>query len=162
MAIRYNPGMREGKSPHDAFFKQLFARPNVARDFIVNYLPHKLTALLDVNSLEVVEGSFVDDDLREHLSDLVFRVGLQRGGAAFIYLLFEHKSEADRWVAWQVLRYVMRLWENERARQVKKLTPVVPIVFYHGRATWRIGMRFGELIDFGDFDELREYVPEFN
>jgi len=153
--------MSEIKNPHDAFFKQLFARPGVARDFLENYLPGRLTAALDLDSIELVEGSFIDEELQEHLSDMIFRVRLKRGGQAFIYILFEHKSEADRWAAWQTLRYIMRMWEKEKAAGVEKFTPVLPIVFYHGRARWKFGAEFGELIEFAGFDELREYAPGY-
>jgi predicted transposase YdaD len=32
--------------PHDAFFKQLFTRPEVAEDFIRHYLPAEVVAVL--------------------------------------------------------------------------------------------------------------------
>ncbi|MGH9832013.1 MAG: Rpn family recombination-promoting nuclease/putative transposase [Blastocatellia bacterium] len=153
--------MSEIKNPHDAFFKQLFARPGVAPEFLENYLPAHLTATLDLDSIELVEGSFIDEELQEHLSDMIFRVRLKRGGQAFIYILFEHKSEADRWAPWQALRYIMRMWEKEKAAGVEKFTPVLPIVFYHGRARWKFGAEFSELIEFAGFDELREYAPGY-
>jgi predicted transposase/invertase (TIGR01784 family) len=153
--------MSEIKNPHDAFFKQLFVRPGVAREFLENYLPAHLTAALDLDSIELVEGSFIDEELQEHLSDMIFRVRLKGGGQAFIYILFEHKSEADRWAPWQALRYIMRMWEKEKAAGVEKFTPVLPIVFYHGRARWKFGAEFGELIEFAGFDELREYAPGY-
>ncbi len=153
--------MSEIKNPHDAFFKQLFARPGVAREFLENYLPAHLTATLDLDSIELVEGSFIDEELQEHLSDMIFRVRLKRGGQAFIYILFEHKSGTDRWVAWQALRYIMRIWEQEKEKGVEKLTPVLPIVFYHGRTRWKFGAEFGDLVEFAGFDELREYSPGY-
>ena len=85
--------MAESKNPHDAFFKQLFTRPGVARDFLANYLPPNVTATLNLDSVEVVEGSFIDAELQEHLSDLIFRASLQTGEQAYIYLL---KSSAKR------------------------------------------------------------------
>jgi predicted transposase/invertase (TIGR01784 family) len=153
--------MSEIKNPHDAFFKQLFARPGVAREFLENYLPAHLIATLDLDSIELVEGSFIDEELQEHLSDMIFRIRLKGGGQAFIYILFEHKSEADRWAPWQALRYIMRMWEREKAAGVEKFTPVLPIVFYHGRVRWKFGAEFGELIEFAGFDQLREYAPGY-
>lgn len=153
--------MPEIKNPHDAFFKQLLARPGVAQDFLENYLPEPIKTALDLNDIEPVAGSFIDEELQEHLSDLIFRVRLKGGTQAFIYVLFEHKSEADRWAAWQVLRYIMRIWEQEKKQGVEKFTPVLPIVFYHGRARWRVGVNFGALVEFAGCDELRAYVPEF-
>ncbi|MBI3654701.1 MAG: Rpn family recombination-promoting nuclease/putative transposase [Acidobacteria bacterium] len=149
------------KNPHDAFFKQLMSRLEVARDFLQNYLPEKVIAALDVRSLELVDGSFVDEELKDHLSDLIFRVKLKRGGKAYIYILFEHKSSPDKWVAWQVLRYSIRVWEAEKQKRVKKFSPVIPIVFYHGAETWQVSLRFSDLLAFEGIEELRDYVPEF-
>jgi predicted transposase YdaD len=52
--------------------------------FIANYLPKNITALLDMDSVERLPDSFVDPELREHFSDLLYRVKLKRGGDAFV------------------------------------------------------------------------------
>ncbi len=69
-------------------------------------------ACLDVSSVSAVPRTFVDPELRAHLADVIFRVALRGGGEAFVYVLIEHKSHPDRWVAFQLLRYVVRLWEQ--------------------------------------------------
>ncbi|MEK7832858.1 MAG: Rpn family recombination-promoting nuclease/putative transposase, partial [Acidobacteriota bacterium] len=84
--------MPEIDNPHDAFFKAAFGRREVAADLLANYLPPEVAATLDLNTLEPIKDSFVDPELREHFSDLLYRVGLQGGGSAYACLLFEHKS----------------------------------------------------------------------
>ncbi len=153
--------LQDVKNPHDAFFKQLMADIDVVRDFLKNYLPEKAVAALNLRKIEPVKDSFIDKELKEHLSDLIFRVKLKRGGKAYVYILFEHKSSPDKWVMWQVLLYAVSVWEVERKEKAKKLSPILPIIFYHGKAPWSYGTRFSDLIDFGGFDELREYVPDF-
>ena len=44
---------------------------------------------------EQVLGSFVDEELRQHHSDVLFRVRLKTGSDAFAYVLLEHKSSSD-------------------------------------------------------------------
>jgi hypothetical protein len=84
--------MSELINPHDRFCKDLFARPGVAADFLANYLPPGVAGALDLSAPELVKDSFVDPELQEHFSDLLYRVRLKRGGTAFVYVLFEHKS----------------------------------------------------------------------
>lgn len=83
--------------PHDSFFKQTFGQPEVARDFLRNYLPAPVVAHLQLDSLEDQRESFVDPDLQEHFSDLLYRVLLDGGGTAYVYVLLEHKSYPDRY-----------------------------------------------------------------
>ena len=89
---------------HDRFFKQIFTRPENIRDFITTYLPSALVSHLDLASLEVVDGSYVEMDLAEYFSDLVVRARLKQGNPADLYFVFEHKSGPDRYARVQVLR----------------------------------------------------------
>lgn len=52
--------MAERTNPHDEFFKYMLGRPETARDFLGHYLPAEVVALLDLATLELVSGSFVD------------------------------------------------------------------------------------------------------
>jgi predicted transposase YdaD len=123
----------EFPNPHDRFFKEVFGRQETARDFLANYLPPNAAEALDLLNLELVKDSFVDSKLREYFSDVLYHVGLKRGEGAFVYVLFEHKSAPDEWVAFQLLRYMVRIWEAELEKKVRKLIPIVPLVLYHGR-----------------------------
>lgn len=138
--------MSEIKSPHDSFCKEIMSRPEVAVDFMYNYLPPDVVASLDINALELVKDSFIDADLREHFSDLLYRAPLRDGGEAFIYVLFEHKSRPDEWVAFQLLRYEMMIWEPIARRRRGKLPPIFPIVLYHGQEPWNAPRDFVGLI----------------
>lgn len=60
-------------NPHanDRFFKQIFSRPENVRDFIQIYLPSNIVTHLELDTLEVVNGSYVAPDLSEYFSDVV-------------------------------------------------------------------------------------------
>ena len=58
--------------PHDAFFKQLFTRPEVAEDFVRHYLPKGVVALLEPGTLTITKDSFIDEALAERYSDLLY------------------------------------------------------------------------------------------
>ena len=133
-------------NPHDHFFKSIFSRQESARDFLRHYLPAEVMADLDVTELEISHQSFIDAELREHFTDLLYKVRLKDGKDALIYVLFEHKSYSDRLVAFQLLRYMVRIWEHSLS-EGESLSPILPLVIYHGRAKWSISLNFSVLFD---------------
>jgi predicted transposase YdaD len=56
---------------HDAFFKQLMSRPELARTFLREHLPPQIAQLLSPELPVQVAGSYVDEELAQHHSDLV-------------------------------------------------------------------------------------------
>lgn len=151
--------MAELNNPHDRFFKESFSRPDVARDFLLHYLPKDVIAELDLSHLEIRKDSYIDEDLQQHFTDLLYEVGVKNGLGAHVYLLFEHKSGAEWLVAFQLLRYMVHIWEQDIRDGRKVLTPILPLVVYHGREKWQAGLNFGSL--FSGPESLRSYWPEF-
>ncbi len=150
--------MAERSNPHDEFFKYAFGRPETARDFLSNCLPAEVAALLDLATLELAPGSFVDAQLRAHLSDLLYEVKLRDGRDAYVYMLFEHKSNLAPKIAFQLLKYMVRIWERA-SREKMALAPIVPVVVYHGAERWCVGRNFQSLLDLPV--EMAPYVPEY-
>jgi predicted transposase/invertase (TIGR01784 family) len=148
-------------NPHDRFFKEIWSRKRVSRDFLRHYLPAAVVALLDLNTLELTKDSFIDQRLREYYSDLLYRVQLKDGTAAFVYLLLEHKRRAERLTVVQVLRYIVQIWESPLAQIEGKtvLPPVIPMVVYHGDQPWPYGQSLHAILALPA--ELTPYVPEF-
>jgi len=147
--------------PHDHFFQHTFARREVAADFLAHYLPAPVRDLLDLKSLELSKDSFVDEALQDHFSDLLYTTRLQDGSTAHVYLLFEHKSYPAELVAFQLLRYMVRIWEEMLREQPEAgLRPIIPLVLYHGRTQWHVHQNFGALLQ--GPEALRIYWPEFN
>jgi hypothetical protein len=124
-------------NPHDRFVKEVFARQDCAAAHLRAFLPPAVRAALDLRTLELVSGSFVDEALQEHHTDLLYRVRLA-GREAFVYVLFEHQSTVDPLMALRVLRYVLRIWSRWQADHPgsQELPPVVPMVLYHGEGRW--------------------------
>ncbi|MBC7893347.1 MAG: Rpn family recombination-promoting nuclease/putative transposase [Sphingobacteriaceae bacterium] len=60
------------ESVHDKFFKAVFSRREVAVALVKEWLPESVGAALRLDSLELTNTSFVDEDLAEHFADLVY------------------------------------------------------------------------------------------
>lgn len=146
--------------PHDALFKTLFSEKENITDFIKHYLPYDIVKNIDIQSVKLIKETFVSKHLKDYYSDLLFEVKYKTEPAK-IYILFEHKSSPDLKTPLQILSYMVRIWEKE-IKQWKKdrLTPVIPVIYYHGRAKWSLGVKFSGL--FKDIDNvLVNYLPEF-
>ena len=48
-----NFNMSELQNPHDRFFRETFSRLEVARDFLTEYLPSEVVAVLNLDTLEL-------------------------------------------------------------------------------------------------------------
>ncbi len=79
------------QNPHDKFFKETFGNLAVAKDFLRNYLPQNIVDIVDINTLEPQKDSFINDELEEVFSDMLFQVDINKK-EGYIYFLFEHKA----------------------------------------------------------------------
>ncbi len=145
-------------NPHDRFFKQLFSRQEAARDFMRYYLPAEVAESLDLDSLALRKDSFIDGDLQEHFSDLLYEVDLRSGGGAYIYVLFEHKSYPERLIAFHLLRYMVKAWEQALKERLE-LVPILPVVVYHGASPWRVSPYLSDLVKTPE--TLTPFVPNY-
>ncbi|MFS8066845.1 MAG: Rpn family recombination-promoting nuclease/putative transposase, partial [Byssovorax sp.] len=98
-------------------------------------------------------GSFVNEDLQDCYSDILYAAHLS-GREALIYVLWEHKSEPEPLTPLQVLRYMVRIWDQHLASlprkkrgEVRKLPVIVPVVLHHGRDGWTAAASFEEMLD---------------
>ena len=134
-------------NPHDSLFKAMMSREEIAKDFFHNHLPEGLAKLIDVDSLEIRKDSFVEKELKQFYSDILYQVSF-KGGKGYIYLLFEHQSKPYRLIAFRLLRYMVKIWEQELRAEpaLVSLPPIIPLVLYHGRAGWDVSESFMGLI----------------
>lgn len=147
--------------PHDEFFKAVFSRLEIVLDYLTKMLPVELQKDLDFNSLTRTNGSFVSPTLQEYFSDVVYRCAFKGSTKSiFISFIFEHKSSVEPYPHLQLLRYMLDTWEEQR-KQGKAITPIIPIVVYHGKEKWRkrkFSAYFGKNIPKG----LEPFFPNFD
>ena len=149
------------QNPHDKFFKKTFGDVAVAKDFLNNYLPQKIMGIIDIETLEPQKDSYIDEGLKESYSDLLFKANINNR-EGYLYLLFEHKSYPSRDVAFQLLKYTVRIWDT-KIGETDQLPVIIPLVVYHGKEGWNIKPTLGEMIL--GYDELpqdiRALIPNY-
>ncbi|KXB09173.1 hypothetical protein AKJ60_00820 [candidate division MSBL1 archaeon SCGC-AAA385M11] len=147
-------------TPHDNVVKNILGREEVARDFVRYYLPEEISKDLDLETLEVSTQSFVSNQLKESLSDLVISLQLQNGEPAEIYLLIEHKSGLEKWTKLQLFNYLNQKWQKIAEEDKENLPIIIPLVFYHGKKRWKYSLEFSDLFNPPD-EYYRKYIPKF-
>ena len=148
-------------NPHDAYFKTVMGEARNAKDLFYKHLPGEMTCQFAPGLPELIQGSFVDEDLSVHLSDMLYRVKLKTGSEAFVYTLIEHKSSPDALAPLQLLRYMVRIWVDwTRENRGKKLPVIIPLVFYHGKRRWRVPTRFSMMFE-NTPEALQCCIPDF-
>ena len=131
--------MSQITDPHDRCFRQLMTNLDNARSFFRRYLTTELQANIDLDTLELQEGSKVTQAFQQLHLDMLYRVDfknttdpsqIQQG---YLYCVVEHQSTPDPAMA-------VRLWQYKAALlmdHVKDdyLPPIHSLVFYHGQQT---------------------------
>ena len=159
-------------NPHDKLFRKTYGEKENARSFLTGYLPGQVLKLLDLSTLEISKDSFIEKDLADYYSDMLYQVMLKDGSAGFIYLLFEHKSYYDKYVHLQLLEYMVKIWrlyikqhkgkgKGKGKGKFIKLPIVIPLLICHARKEWpKDTVRLTSLLS-GPVDDLAGYIPDF-
>ncbi|MCC6725286.1 MAG: Rpn family recombination-promoting nuclease/putative transposase [Saprospiraceae bacterium] len=119
----------------DKLFKETFSRLEYARELLLRCAPPDLIDSLQLDTLELTNASFVDNELAEHFADLVFNCQTNGNKSAKVSFLMEHKSYLPPNPPFQILNYQINGWRQQLKSKLKP-APILPIVFYHGREQW--------------------------
>ncbi|HEB1787551.1 TPA: Rpn family recombination-promoting nuclease/putative transposase [Escherichia albertii] len=121
-------------TPHDAVFKQFLMHAETARDFLDIHLPAELRELCDLDTLHLESGSFIEESLKGHSTDVLYSVQM-RGNPGYLHVVIEHQSKPDKKMAFRMMRYSVAAMHRHLEADHEKLPLVVPILFYQGEAT---------------------------
>ncbi len=156
--------MSPRRPPHDALFKAAFSDVRSLLGELEALLPGEVVEAIDFSTAELVPGSFVDEELRDHHTDVLWSLRLADRGA-LLYVLLEHQSSPDPLMAFRLLRYMVRIWErwlrsNPGAGQ---LPAILPVVVFQGPGAWRTARSFDELVDLPAeiHPAMRRFLPSF-
>ena len=149
--------------PHDLMVRAVLSDLTEAASFLQTHLPEAVSQALNWSTLKLLEGSFVDEDLRESEADLLYEVEHVSGETSlWVYVLLEHQSTPDRWMRLRLLKYCCRIWDlsfRDYPDQ-RELRAIVPLVFYQGERSWSYSSEFAELFA----ESVRDWpgVPRFS
>ncbi|MFK7981767.1 MAG: Rpn family recombination-promoting nuclease/putative transposase [Saprospiraceae bacterium] len=147
--------------PHDHFFRATFSKKLVAKEFILNFLSEEISANLDLASLKLDNGTYVDEKLAENISDLVYSCNWQgqENTTVKISFLWEHKSYIPKYPQLQLLRYQLNAWEQQY-QNGENLEVIIPIIVYHGKRKWKY-KDFKVYFPYYD-EQLSRFIPKFD
>ena len=151
------------KIRHDQLFKLVVGKKEAAKEVLQLTLPATIVQELDLESLELQNDKYVDENLKEFLADLVFSCRTKKKGKrVLISFILEHKSYVEPLPHVQLLQYLLNAYKRqlEQDKRRKKLTPVIPLVFYHGKQQWEVA-RFQDSFHLPNA-EFGRYIPHFH
>ncbi|EAP9506996.1 Rpn family recombination-promoting nuclease/putative transposase [Salmonella enterica] len=120
------------KRGHDPLFKLFLREPVTARDFLEAHLPEDIRSLVHLDTLRLESGSYVDEELKELHSDILYSVKMAEDAHCLLYCIVEHQSTEDEMMAWRMMKYTIRAMNDHLKKGYKTLPVVVPLLFYHG------------------------------
>ncbi|RQP19821.1 MAG: hypothetical protein EAS52_01200 [Parapedobacter sp.] len=151
---------------HDSFLRKVLADKQVAIDYFRSALPAHIAGMLDFSTLEPLPGTYVSKDLQTTVSDVVYTCQRRDGrGSVHICLLVEHKSAPDKYTPVQIGGYIFsgygqQIRQRRKQRIKQRLSPIIPILFYHGKQQWEY-WTLDRLFD-GLEDGLLGFLPNFD
>jgi len=149
-------------NPHDTVFHDVFAEPHQARAFFQAALPSSLVQKVQWESLRRCPDSFTDNILGFRVSDLMFKVDSIDGELTLVFL-FEHQSTDQPRMSLRCLIYMGCLWHRAWKDSPRSpLTPIIPVVLYHGKGPWTGPLQLRELFVQHPLQvELADYIPDY-
>jgi len=106
----------------------------VAKQFLGAHVPVQIQAIMDMDSLKLEKESFVNEELKNSIGDVLFSVKTNDGDA-YIYMLIEHQSKPDPWIAFRLYKYMINICDRYITTnpKTKKLPLIYPMIFYNGK-----------------------------
>ncbi len=157
-----------GRQFADKSAKWLLATPENLRG-LLEIIGEDLVASLDFSRVQIVNTTFIADNLREQESDMVFLLPFRDADETevMIYILIEHQSTVDPVMGFRMLSYMYHIWDQQRqgwvAGRVPKrqwrFRPIIPVVFYTGASAWHPVISMEGLMDVPE--SLLRFVPRF-
>ena len=144
----------------DQIVKNVFlSSPKYALELLSLILPKSFMSKINKQSLELKHDTFIKNAV-ETRADMVFSFSVM--DIAFkVFVVIEHKSYQYKEVPYQLLSYMISVYERHR----KEGCIVVPVVLYHGEShNWNAPLNFHECLGLDKIPDnkfLQEHVINF-
>lgn len=149
--------MSKFKHPHNNFFIYNFSQLDFVKGFTKELMP-EIAEKINIDTLQIDTTSYVNNQLKDLYSDVIYNCKRKDGNKTKLALLFEHKSSPPKFPHIQLLEYLVSIWRYNIENN-EDLTFTIPIIFYHGERKWK-RKSFPDY--FKNIDkELKKYIPNF-
>ncbi len=145
--------------PHDEFFKLTLSDPKAFRSLMKGFF-NEYFQPIEPDSISLRPTSYVDKNLRQYFSDLVYSAKFKNGTDVKISLLLEHKSYTDKNVLRQLCKYILNLWDNDQ-KESKQLSLPLVILLYTGKSKWKPKTLREYFASRGVEDKYLPFVPDY-
>jgi hypothetical protein len=100
--------------------------------------------LIEIEKLTIDSESYIEDDLKQLYADIVYQIPIKNSKKNLVvFVLMELKTKNNKWTIFQVVKYVIRIWNREwwKAKRAKRLKHflfpmVIPVIFHHGKTAF--------------------------
>ena len=133
---------------HDEFFRRIYSLPEFATDLIKLGLSGKTQELINLDKIRLESERFGSKTV-----DLMFSAPFKeaRKENCRLFILIEHKSSCDpKRLFRQIFSYQCGFYEKS-LREDKPPGPLIPLVIYHGKSSWKAEGSFQEAVWGEDF-----------
>ena len=106
--------MSEHFPSHDDFIRNILSNKEIAIEYFKSYLPDFVSERLDFSQLIQLPDTYLSDELKKTMSDIVYSCGLKGGkGSIKVSLLIEHKSHPDKYTPVKVGGYLFSAYQKQ-------------------------------------------------
>ena len=148
--------------PDDRFFKSAMSDPEVAKAYLLQFYPD-IAALADLGTLQQQNAEALRPNLKLFSADVVYRCKLKGDSEGHFHfcLLFEHKLKPEEHVAIQIGLYIFLLLREQLKSKKQPLEPVLPLLFYNGKAEWQPKTVRQLFAGHAAYEALEPFLPNF-
>ena len=146
------------KNHYDNAYKYLFSNKRIFLQLLKSFVYEDFINDIDIDSIEIVNKSFVSEDFLDRESDLIYRIKFN-DKEYLIYILLEFQSTVDKSIPIRMFSYMLLLYDLIYKNSKKGLLPnIFPILLYNGQNDWTIPANISDLIE---KNIPEKYIPSF-
>ena len=94
--------------PHDLLFQKSLGNPIAAREFVETNFSATITKQVDFSTLKLEKNSFIENDLKKHVCDVLFSAKINQQDG-YLYLLCEQQTKPDYWMGLRLMKYMLAI-----------------------------------------------------
>ena len=118
----------------------------LARELFQSYFPQALSQAIQWDSLALCKETFLDEDMKESATDVLYSTKLIARRAAYFYMLCENEGRVKPDLPIRFLEIKCRIFRMHLKQHPGTPLPIVyPILIYTGAPIWNAPLGLGEM-----------------